>query len=210
MDISWILSFFVDPKYWVLFLLFLVEGPIVNFIAALVAVTGILNIWYVFSLAVLGSVIGDTLHYFFGSQIAQITFRDKFKKIENKTLFEKLRKLLDQHFYKALLVIKTIPAFSSIGLLYLGKERYSFKKFILGSIIFSIILDGIISFLGYSVVGSIAKFIYYFNIYQKAGIILGLILILGFVIWYFKSNIKTFFYKLIFSNRDKHENTDNL
>ena len=199
MQISWILLLLAHQKYWILFILFLIEGPIVNFIASMLSINNIFNIWLVMSLAITGNIVGDIIHYFVGYFIPEIRFKKRIKHYEKNKKFNRIEKLLNKHTYKSIFLIKLIPAFSSIGLLYIGNKKISFKKFMIASVSFSILLGLIISFIGYYVIGSLASFLHYFGIYRQIAMIIAIIIVLAFVIFYLRDKMRKKMDKIIFN-----------
>jgi len=196
MFIDWALPLLASQKYWILFILFLIEGPITNIIASMLAANGVFNIWIVIPLAITGNVLGDVIHYFIGTRMSNIKFQHKLQKLNDKTVFTETERLLNTNFYKSLFLIKIIPAFSSVGLLYIGKKRYSFKKFLLGSILIELVVASTISFLGYVVISNIAQFLYYFDIYQQIALGFAILVVIVFLIWYYRKSIKERIYKM--------------
>ncbi|MEI8364734.1 MAG: VTT domain-containing protein [archaeon] len=195
MFIDWALPLLASQKYWILFLLFLIEGPITNIVASILAVSGVFNIWIIIPLAIVGNVLGDIIHYLIGTRMSNIRFNRKLQRLGDKSIFSELERLLNTNFYKSLFIIKIIPAFSSVGLLYIGKKRYPFGKFLVGSILIELVVATTISFLGYVVIGNIAKYLYYFDIYEQIALYAAIVAILGFIIWYYRRNIRSWFYR---------------
>jgi membrane protein DedA with SNARE-associated domain len=79
MILEWALPLLATYKYWILFLLFLIEGPVATFFASLLSVHHFFNIWVVIILAITGDVLGDVIHYFLGTRITKIKFKQKLK-----------------------------------------------------------------------------------------------------------------------------------
>lgn len=52
--------------YFFMFIGIIIEGPIVTSSAGFAASLGYFNVWIVLLLSVLGNLIGDIAHYFFG------------------------------------------------------------------------------------------------------------------------------------------------
>ena len=82
-----------------------------------------------------------------------------------------------------------------------SNKRMNFKKYLFGVIIFSTAITFVIAFLGYTLIGSFAKFIYYFDIYQQITYVVIGLLIIGFLIWYFRKNIKERIYRMVIKSR---------
>ena len=66
MTLHWVLALLASYGYWALFLIAVVEGPIVTVIAGFLASQGLLDIALVFAVAVLADLIGDLVLYAIG------------------------------------------------------------------------------------------------------------------------------------------------
>lgn len=150
-----ILSILSSRSYFLLFIILLVEGPIIGFIASHLASLGFLNIFLVLIVYFLGDFVGDVLHYLFGLLLVKTHnhfLKDKFKKLSN--LFKSkninsINKLVENNLFLSLVVIKLTPPISSLGLISLGVRKTNFVRFIKNTAIVCLMIEIPIVFLGY-------------------------------------------------------------
>jgi membrane protein DedA with SNARE-associated domain len=171
-----ILSFWGYP---VMFLLMILEGPIVTIIAAFLSSLGYFNIFIVFGLSITGDVVGDIILYnigYFGGQ--RILPRvEKFLKISPLTA-GKLKQKFHESSGKIIFYVKSTTGLSYITFITAGTLKMKFSKFvafsILGGFVWSFFLVIAGYFFGYAA-DKISKYIEY------AGIIIFIAAILFFV-----------------------------
>jgi membrane protein DedA with SNARE-associated domain len=103
--------------------------------AAFAASLGYLNIKAIFALAVLGNVVGDIIHYYLGNLLRN-TIIEKYMKYFRikKGLVKKLDDKIHNNLVKSMILIKSTPPLSTIGLLLIGASRAKFLKFLLISL----------------------------------------------------------------------------
>ncbi len=186
-----------ELSYFVLFLIFIIEGAIVNYVAAFAASLGFFNVFIVYILAVLGNLIGDLIYYTIGKmskkRIIDKYIRKKFKFLQIK----KLNSLIKKHSFKSLLVIKTAPLFPMPGLIMVGYSKMPIKKFILYTLIVSIVHCGIITIIGYY---SGALFSYLYEYFQLGIILAAMLIALIIGIWLLTESILKKYFKKIKNN----------
>ncbi len=133
--VEWI----VQNGYTLMFLVMLVEGPVVTAAGAFVAALGVFNIWIVLILSILGNLVPDFLLYIIGYWGREQFFdkygyyfgldRDKIKRFET---------MLNKHAVKSLFVIKLVPLLATPGLIVAGITKMELKKYIKWSLIITI------------------------------------------------------------------------
>ena len=129
-----ILNFIQTHGYFLMFLIMIIDGPIITYVSAFVASLGIFNIYLVFILSVLGNVIGDLIYYFVG-KFSRMAFRNRYKKyFDNKKLNDHLK----NHTGKAIAIIKIIPPLPTPGLILAGAVNVPLRKFLFYSVLISI------------------------------------------------------------------------
>ena len=124
------LAFVQTQGYIIIFLIMIIEGPIITTAASFAASLGYLNIWIIFALAVLGDLTGDTIYYAIG-------YFGRHKIIERyEHLFKASRKLIARtenhfknHLGKTLLIAKITP-FAVPTLILAGASKVPLKKYI--------------------------------------------------------------------------------
>ena len=70
-SLSQILVWIIEYKYWIIFPLAVLEGPIITIISAFLASQGHIGIVPLFVVALSGDLVGDFLHYAFGRWMYQ-------------------------------------------------------------------------------------------------------------------------------------------
>lgn len=174
------LQFLQTSGYGIMFILMLIEGPIVTYVAAFAASLGIFNIFYVFILSFFGDFLGDLIFFFIGRISKETTVEKYESKSLNPTKISRLKMFLERNPGKAIAVIKLTPFLPVPGLILTGASNINLKKFVIYSVLINIIYSLTMVLLGfYSGVAflTIAKFVKYAE-YLIAGTIL---LIIGVV-----------------------------
>ena len=72
--IEFIIILAQQGKYPILFIIYLIEGPIAGFISALIASTGSLNIFIVFLLLITAEIGADIVFYYIGKNSSETRF----------------------------------------------------------------------------------------------------------------------------------------
>jgi membrane protein DedA with SNARE-associated domain len=157
-----------------------IEGPIVTVIAAFLASRGVLNIYTVYSLAVCGDLIGDTLYYWLGrtGSYAFLLRRGWFGITAEK--LQKTHKLYSRNLWKAMTVIKVTQAPILPVILVMGAAKVDFKRFLLASLVVTlpkILLFALLGFYFGKYYESISRFL---DIYA---LIFSVIAIVGILIY---------------------------
>ncbi len=144
--VQWVLQ----HGYPLLFIVMLVEGPVVTAAAAFAAALHYLNIWLVLLLSVLANAIPDIVYYAIGYW-GRERFINKYGHYigitpERLAATEKLAK---QHSGKSLFMIKMIPFLATPGLILVGATKMDIKKYALWSILIIIPTSLLYLILGY-------------------------------------------------------------
>jgi membrane protein DedA with SNARE-associated domain len=182
------MSFLQTHGYGILFLIMIVEGPIITAAAAYAASLGWLNIWLVFGLSLLGDTISDILHYIIGRYLKQSTVQ----KWSSFFGIEKIPSHLDTQFKKyparSLFLLKLTPPLAQPGMVLAGTFRVPFRTFwlytFLGSVIRTTILTCIGFFFGF-VAGKIFDYFHLAN-YWLIVFILSIVAIYVLLQWVVK------------------------
>ena len=145
------LSSLENLTYVALFVLFLIEGPIVNYVAAFAAFQGFFNVWIVLLLAILGNDCGDLLYYFagrIGKKIIKLSKR-LIEASSKLTRFQHLRDQLQDHAATSLFVVKITPVLTAPGLILSGVIKMPFWKYLLYCTMINILTCSFFTALGY-------------------------------------------------------------
>lgn len=162
---SIILPWILTSSYLMIFAAIIIGGPIFISAAAFAAAVGYLNVYFIFSLALFGELAVDIILYLIG-YISRAGVVEKFGHYFGLTDLRILRleKLLLNHTWKALFIIKYSPIIPIPGFVITGAAKLKFKKFFY--ILFALSLPKAIFFtmIGYffgRAYGSLAKYFYY-------------------------------------------------
>ncbi len=127
-------------SHWLLLILFLAaaidavfpvipsEGLVVT--AGMAAAAGHQNLLLVIVLAMLGSVIGETVCYFMGRGSGPALHRWMKRQERRQAVYDKVSAALHSRGGLILMTVRYIPGARMVATLTAGATRYSFKKFI--------------------------------------------------------------------------------
>jgi membrane protein DedA with SNARE-associated domain len=124
---QWILQ----QGYTVMFILMLIEGPVVTAAGAFAAAFSYFHLWIVFVLSILGNLIPDALFYGLGYW-GRNTFIEKYGHYfgATKERVAIAEKLAANHTGKSIFAIKMIPFIAAPGLIVVGASRMDIRKYI--------------------------------------------------------------------------------
>ncbi len=142
--------------YFLIFLIMIVEGPIMTVAAAFAASLGYFNIWVIFILSDVADLVCDSLFYFIG-HVTRKKFLDKYTKLfEEKSYLHKIEEKYREHPGKTIFLLKMSP-FVTPGLMAAGATKVPLKKYIYWNLVNNI--PRTIFFVGAG---------YYFGIFAKS------------------------------------------
>lgn len=117
-----------------MFVLMIIEGPVITFTWAFLASFGIFNIWIVLLLGWMWDIFWDALFYGIGRFWLWIfkkkTAIDTPKEV---SAIGKLDHIIHTNLSLAILIVKFTPYLPPIGLTYMGRIRVNFEKYFLYS-----------------------------------------------------------------------------
>ncbi len=130
-NFSLIAGWIASHGYWVVFLMFCVEGPISTAAAGFLSAAGFFNSEIILTLSILGDLVPDSIYYSIG-------YVSRFRFIENlgeyvgltKHRILKMENGFRNHFGKTMLALKLTPVVSTLGFITVGYLRLPFRKFI--------------------------------------------------------------------------------
>ena len=130
--VQWVLQ----HGYPLLFIVMLIEGPVITAAAAFAAALHYMNIWVVLALSVLANFIPDLVYYAIGYW-GRETVVNKYGHYLGITpeRIAATEKLAEQHSGKSLFMIKMIPFLATPGLILVGATKMDVKKYALWSIV---------------------------------------------------------------------------
>lgn len=143
---QWILR----QGYTLMFVLMLIEGPVVTAAGAFAAAFSYFQLWIVFILSILANLIPDAIYYAMGYW-GRHRFIDQYGHYFGltKQRIAAAEKLANKHTVKSLVAIKMIPFLATPGLIIVGASKMDIKKYILWSIIITVPSSLIYLLIGY-------------------------------------------------------------
>ena len=168
---TWILS----HGYPLMFVVMLLEGPVVTAAGSFAAALGYFNIGWILVLSILGNLIPDVVYYALG-YFGRDKFVNKYGKYFGLTpdKIEYVENLLKTHPIKSLFIIKLVPFLATPGLIVVGLTKMDLRKYITWSLIITIPSSVLYLVLGYYFGAAYDHIVRYFNI--------GVLLLIIFVI----------------------------
>jgi len=133
-----------------MFLLMIIEGPIVTILAAFGAKIGFFNMYIVFLLSIFGDVLGDVIFYsigYYGGE-KMLLKAENILKIKSSTV-EKLKNLFSKHGKKTIVAVKSTTGLCWITFILAGTAKMKFEDFLSSSFLGGIIWSGFLVFVGY-------------------------------------------------------------
>ena len=140
--VQWVLQ----HGYPLLFIVMLIEGPVITAAGAFAAALHYMNIWVVLMLSILANFIPDLVYYaigYWGREQFINRYGHYFGITPERVAITE--KLAQQHFGKSMFAIKMIPLLATPGLITVGAMRMDIKKYALWSI--AIIIPSSLSYL---------------------------------------------------------------
>ena len=144
--VQWVLQ----HGYPLLFIVMLIEGPVVTAAGAFVAALHYMNVWIVLLLSILANLIPDLVYYAIGYW-GRETFMNKYGHYLGVTpeRIASTEKLAEQHSGKSLFMIKMIPLLATPGLILVGATKMDIKKYAFWSIAITVPTSLLYLIIGY-------------------------------------------------------------
>lgn len=188
----------LQGKYLLLFIAYLIEGPIFGFISAIIASTGQLNIFIVAALLITGEIGADLIYFLLGRYLSESKINKKLRKFEESRVLNALRGVLDKHPVRALVFAKGVAFIAVPTILLIGKYKsMKFGRFFFWATTVCLIKDLTVLFLGFGLGISLESFLGGYDIYRIVGIILALLAVLYIVFRAYRDRIETFTIKAL-------------
>jgi len=144
--VQWVLQ----HGYPLLFIIMLIEGPVITAAAAFAAALHYMNVWIVLLLSILANLIPDLVYYAIGYW-GREKFVNKYGHYIGITpeRIATTEKLAEQHSGKSLFMIKMVPFLATPGLILVGATKMDIKKYAFWSIIIIIPTSLLYLIIGY-------------------------------------------------------------
>lgn len=150
MDEQQIFQFVAQYGYVILLPLMIIEGPIVTILGAFLASVGMLNIWVVLTLSVIGDMIGDVIFYGIGHRWGMkfVDHVGKFIGITKKIVL-RLEKYFMRHGGKTIFMVKATTGLCWATFVAAGIVKMPFKRFVAFSFLGGVLWSGFLAAMGY-------------------------------------------------------------
>ncbi|MCD4756286.1 hypothetical protein K8R20_01575 [bacterium] len=171
-----------QSKYILLFIVYLLEGPVAGFISAFIATTGQLDISIAFPLLILAEIVADMFFYCLGRWLSNIKLNKKVKKYEQNNLLRVIKEILFTHPIRALIAVKVISVIAIPGLILIGKYKsLKVQTYLLWVSIICLIKNFIVSLMGYGLGIGIGDLLEIYDVYMRVVVVAGVVVI-GYIL----------------------------
>lgn len=126
----------IQHGYPLLFIVMLIEGPVITAAAAFAAALHFMNIWVVLLLSVFANFIPDIVYYaigYWGRESFVNTYGHYLGVTPERVA--KVEKLAEEHSIKSMFIIKVVPFLATPGLILIGATRMDIKKYAFWSLV---------------------------------------------------------------------------
>lgn len=129
-DFSSVFHFIIAQGYYLMFVIMLIEGPVITAAGGFAARLGYFNVYTVFGLSILGNLIPDIVYYAIGywGRSAVVDRFGRYFKLDKKRI-EHLEYLMKNHAGKTLTAVKLLPFIAVPGLIVAGLTKMPLKKY---------------------------------------------------------------------------------
>lgn len=171
-----VLQYAGSANYIWLFIIYLIEGPIANLISAMVASTGVLDIWYVFVLAATAEALADIFYFAIGRLAKGTKISTYLNEVEKRSkVFSEIKEFMQDSPLLMIFFVKMFPPIAVPGILYMGQEGMTWKTFIRYGVPISICRNAIISLVGFRLMLSIESLLSLYGTYKLIVTVLSVI-----------------------------------
>lgn len=150
MTLSTFLSWLLAYKYWALFPIAVIEGPIITVAAGFLITVGVFNPFLAYAVIVIGDTVGDVLHYcvgYFGGK----RFIERWGKYFGVSLesIVPLEKTFADKGHSFFFWGKALHGIGGALLVAAGLIRYPFGKFLVSNVLGTLVKSALLLVLGF-------------------------------------------------------------
>lgn len=156
--------------YYVLFLLVVIEGPVVTILSGILSSLGFFNFWITFMVVVVGDLVGDVLYYSAGRWLLTSFVNKKY---------ERLERVFKNHQGKILFFSKLSSFIGPTAMLVAGALKSKFSRFMYLNFIGSVFKTLLLVLIGFYFGGALSRFGKDLNLFASLGLVALAILIAG-------------------------------
>lgn len=175
MDFTKLFSLFLVFKYPIIFLIVIIEGPIIMMMSGLLLRLGFASFWPIYFVLMAGDLVGDVFWYTMGYHFAH-PLAGRYGKFIGLTpkLVEKTKSVFDNHQQKILFISKITMGLGlpQTTLVVAGMSKMPFKKYIGSLFLGQIIFTGVLLSVGY----------FFGNLYEKINNNLKILSVVTFIV----------------------------
>lgn len=185
MELGHIIGLLETGGYILLFPIAVMEGPIVSVIAGFLASLGIFNLFVVYTIIVVGDILGDAFWYLLGRFGGNWRYTQPIKKLFKLTpeRIESTKHKFQTHRYKMMMASKLIHGVGSAGLFTAGLVRVPYPMFAVTCLVVTLVQAALFVGLGYFFGEAYEVIGQYLDYFAAVGLVLGCVgIALG--IWY--------------------------
>ncbi len=141
----------LDYRYWILIPLTFIEGPIIGFIAGVLAKLGYFNPFVAFSIFIFRDIIMDALYYLLGRKFESTRFSEKMLGLLKVTPdhLDSVRKLWEAHGLRTMFLGKLSYGIAHAFLFVAGMVKMPFPRFFRYALVVAFVNYGGLFLLGY-------------------------------------------------------------
>ncbi|MCX6761397.1 MAG: VTT domain-containing protein [Candidatus Moranbacteria bacterium] len=175
-------TWIIQHGYFLMFVIMLIEGPVITAAAAFAVALGYFDGWVVFSLSIVGNLLPDVIYYavgYWGREKLVNRYAHYFGLPQDRIIY--LENLSRRHAGKAMTLIKLVPLLATPGLIIAGAVKMPLKKYINWCVILTVPSSLFFYLLGFYFGAAYDKINHYLNL---SGLALILILIFFALISY--------------------------
>lgn len=178
-----LLIYILKYRYFILFPLSIIEGPIIAIVAGFLCRQGILNFLIVYCILIAGDIIGDSMYYALGywsnSPFAmKLVNRMGIK----KDRLEKVKFYFGSNPFKAITLSKLILGVGVAGLFLAGKSKISYARFFTICLIISFVQCLLYLIIGWFFGEFYLQINHYFNYIASMSIVVVLATVLFYTV----------------------------
>lgn len=144
-----------------LFFGFFFPGDSLLFTAGLISSQGLLNIWVLTPLMIIGAVLGDSFGYWFGTKVGPRIFNREDSFFFHKQHVERTQKFYLKYGAKTVVLARFIPVVRTFAPILAGVGNMPYRTFVRYNIVGGVLWGGGLTFLGYFLGASIPNIEHY-------------------------------------------------
>ncbi|MDE1874464.1 MAG: VTT domain-containing protein [Patescibacteria group bacterium] len=172
-------------SYFALFVVMIIEGPVVTSAAAFAARFGVFSVWVVFFLSIAGDIVGDFIYYGVGWASRKTLIDNHGHKFGlDQEKMARIDVAFKKHKYKTLIISKLVPALPGPVLIAAGALDMPFWTLLWLSAAMAAPKYALFALIGYEFGDLYTKFFHYYDV---VGWIVAAVVIVGSYIAYKKS-----------------------